>query len=80
MAGCCKYQKQKKQISYDNGTTWQDVMPYEYQPGADEVITWCELVITAVAVLASGFVMMLLCSWLSVNKFLRMRAGELYKI
>ena len=53
---------------------------YEYQPGADEVITWCELVITAVAVLASGFVMMLLCSWLSVNKFLRMRAGELYKI
>lgn len=40
---------------------------YEYQPGADEVITWCELVITAVAVLASGFVMMLLCSWLSVN-------------
>lgn len=30
----CKYYKQKKQVSYDNGMTWQDVIPYEYQKGA----------------------------------------------
>ena len=30
----CKYYKQKKQVSYDNGMTWQDVIPYQYQKGA----------------------------------------------
>lgn len=30
----CKYYKQKKQVSYDGGQTWQDVIPYEYQKGA----------------------------------------------
>lgn len=29
----CKYYKQKKQVSYDNGVTWQDVIPYQYQKG-----------------------------------------------
>lgn len=29
----CKYYKQKKQVSYDGGVTWQDVIPYEYQKG-----------------------------------------------
>lgn len=29
----CKYYKQKKQVSYDNGITWADVIPYEYQKG-----------------------------------------------
>lgn len=29
----CKYYKQKKQVSYDNGVTWADVIPYEYQKG-----------------------------------------------
>ena len=29
----CKYYKQKKQVSYDNGVTWADVIPYEYQQG-----------------------------------------------
>jgi len=33
MSGFCKYYKQKKQVSYDNGVTWQDVTPYEYQEG-----------------------------------------------
>ena len=33
MANTCKYYKQKKQVSYDNGVTWQDVTPYEYQEG-----------------------------------------------
>lgn len=29
----CKYYKQKKQVSYDGGQTWQDVIPYQYQKG-----------------------------------------------
>ena len=33
-AGTTKYYKQKKQVSYDNGQTWQDVSPAEYQRGA----------------------------------------------
>ena len=33
MAERCKYYKQKKQVSYDNGVTWYDVIPYEYQKG-----------------------------------------------
>mgnify|MGYP006916086598 CR=1 FL=1 len=53
---------------------------YSYQPGVEQVVTWRELAITALAVLLSGFVIMLLCTLLSVNKFLRMTAGELYKI
>lgn len=28
-----KYYKQKKQVSYDEGQTWEDVIPYEYQKG-----------------------------------------------
>ena len=53
---------------------------YQYQPGVDEVVTWWELALTGVAVLVFGFVIMLLCTLLSVNKFLRMTAGEVYKI
>lgn len=53
---------------------------YRYQPGADQLITQREMIITAVAVFVFGFVIMLLCTLLSVNKFLRMTAGELYKI
>ena len=32
--GTTKYYKQKKQVSYDEGQTWQDVIPYEYQTGS----------------------------------------------
>ena len=32
--GTTKYYKQKKQVSNDNGQTWQDVIPYEYQSGS----------------------------------------------
>lgn len=31
--GTSKYYKQKKQVSYDSGTTWSDVTPPEYQTG-----------------------------------------------
>lgn len=41
--GTTKYYKQKKQVSYDGGQTWQDVSPAEYQKGgvAEEQSTDC---------------------------------------
>lgn len=53
---------------------------YEYQPGSEQVITWLELTITGVAVFLFGIVITALCSFISVGRFLRMTAGELYKI
>ena len=53
---------------------------YLKQPGFEEIVTWEVLVITGVAVLLFGIVITALCAWLAVNKFLRMTAGELYKI
>jgi cell division transport system permease protein len=53
---------------------------YYYEPNILTVITWRELVITAVAVLLFGIIITATCSYISVNKFLRMSAGELYKI
>ena len=53
---------------------------YYYEPGILTIITWRELVITALAVLVFGLVITLTCSYISVNRFLRMPAGELYKI
>lgn len=53
---------------------------YVTQPGVDEIVTWQVLAITAASVLVFGIVITALCAWLAVNKFLRMTAGELYKI
>jgi cell division transport system permease protein len=53
---------------------------YYYEPNILTVITWRELTITAVAVLLFGIIITATCSYISVNKFLRMSAGELYKI
>ena len=53
---------------------------YYYEPNIITVITWRELAITAVAVLLFGIIITAACSYISVNKFLRMSAGELYKI
>lgn len=53
---------------------------YSYEPAACEVVGMGELSITALAIFAAGFVIMLFCTCLSVNKFLRMTAGEIYKI
>ena len=50
------------------------------QPGILTVITWVELTITGVAVFLFGLLITALCAWLAVNRFLRMTAGELYKI
>ncbi|MBQ9650163.1 MAG: permease-like cell division protein FtsX [Prevotella sp.] len=53
---------------------------YYYEPNILTIISWRELVITALAVIAFGLVITLTCSYISVNRFLRMPAGELYKI
>ena len=53
---------------------------YYYEPNIISIITWRELTITGVAVLLFGIIITAACSYISVNKFLRMSAGELYKI
>ena len=53
---------------------------YLTQPGVLDIVTWEVLVITAAAVLLFGIIITALCAWLAVNRFLRMRAHELYKI
>lgn len=53
---------------------------YTYEPGVLAVITPEVMIITAVAVLVFGILITLLCSYFSVNRFLKMKAGELYKI
>ena len=53
---------------------------YMADPLVRNVVTWQVLAITAAAVLVFGIVITVLCAWLAVNKFLKMTAGELYKI
>lgn len=53
---------------------------YAYEPDVLVVLTWQVMAITGGAVLLFGLLITLFCSWLSVNKFLRMKAGDLYKI
>lgn len=53
---------------------------YYNEPDMIVIINWQVMAITAGAVLLFGLFISTFCSWLSVNKFLRMKAGELYKI
>ncbi len=53
---------------------------YYNEPDMIVIINWQVMAITAGAVLLFGLLISTFCSWLSVNKFLRMKAGELYKI
>ncbi len=53
---------------------------YLTQPGILDIVTWEVLAITAVAVILFGLIITALCACLAVNKFLRMKARELYKI
>lgn len=53
---------------------------YQYEPEMQKFLTWEELAITAGTVLLFGVLITTLCAWGSVNKFLRMKAGDLYKI
>ena len=53
---------------------------YTFEPGIVAILTWKELAITGAAVFVFGIAITALCSYFSVNKFLRMTAGEIYKI
>jgi cell division transport system permease protein len=53
---------------------------YLNEPDMMTVLNWQVLTITGASVLLFGVLITMFCSWLSVNKFLRMKAGELYKI
>ena len=53
---------------------------YRYEPNLLYVITWQVLAVTGVAVLLFGLIITLFCAYISVNRFLRMRAHDLYKI
>ncbi len=52
----------------------------EYEPGVLNVITWIDLAVVAASVVFFGLIITLLCSYFSVNRYLKMTAGELYKI
>lgn len=53
---------------------------YMYEPGITEVLTWDVIAVTAGTVVFFGLFITAICSTISVNKFLRMKAGDLYKI
>jgi len=53
---------------------------YCYEPEVLTVISWREMTITGVSVFLFGIIITALCAGISVNKFLKMKAGELYKI
>jgi cell division transport system permease protein len=45
-----------------------------------QALTWFDFAIVGVSVLVFGIAITTLCTFASVNKYLRMKAGELYKI
>ena len=53
---------------------------YCYQPEILTIVTWREMTITGGAVFLLGIVITAVCADISVNRFLRMKASELYKI
>lgn len=55
-------------------------MWYLHEPELLTVVGWQELAITGGAVFLFGIIITGVCAGISVNKFLRMKAGELYKI
>jgi cell division transport system permease protein len=53
---------------------------YFFQVKVNNIITWPVVIITALSVLLFGVIITTVCSGISVNRFLKMKAGELYKI
>ena len=53
---------------------------YNYEKEIMVIVTPQVLVVTGVSVILFGLIITTVCSCLSVNKFLRMKAGDLYKI
>lgn len=53
---------------------------YRSNPDILTVMTWEVLAITGGVILLFGIIITTLCSYVSVNHFLRMKAGDLYKV
>ncbi len=53
---------------------------WNYEPDITTVLDGQVMVTTGVIVVLFGVIITLLCAYLSVNKFLKMKAGDLYKI
>lgn len=53
---------------------------YLHEPDVADLFTWDMAAVTAASVFAFGIIITALCATISVNKFLRMKAGDLYKI
>lgn len=54
---------------------------YSYEPDLEPFIAdWQTLTITGLSVLLFGIIITTICASISVNKFLKMKAGDLYKI
>lgn len=53
---------------------------YNFEPEIVNVATWQVLAITAGVVFVFGITITAICANISVSSFLKMKAGELYKI
>jgi cell division transport system permease protein len=53
---------------------------YTWEPGILQIVTWDVVAVTGASVFLFGILITMLCAYLSVNRFLRMKAGDLYKI
>jgi cell division transport system permease protein len=53
---------------------------YRYEPEILTVVTWQVMAITAASIFLFGIIITALCANISVNRFLKMKAGDLYKI
>lgn len=53
---------------------------HPYMPHIDSIVTWRELAITVGSIFVFSYAIMMICTYVAVNKFLRMSAGELYNI
>jgi len=51
-----------------------------YEPGVNDVLNWQTYAITAASIFVFGILITAVCAGVSVNKFLRMKASDLYKI
>ena len=58
------------------GATWL----VRYEPGLVSVVTPQVMVVVSCAVLVFGVLITLICAYASINRFLRMKAGDLYYI
>lgn len=53
---------------------------YRYEPDIQVIVAWPEMAITGAVVFLFGVIITAVCASISVNRFLKMKAGELYKI